>query len=111
MCVCVCLCATDLLGGVSSDRREQLASELGGQQMDLSSLSARIGGVASLRPEETLQLLQRANSSGEDVRISGERVERVRDGVEQARDQDIPQIIDNVQRADSILQNTEQQCQ
>ena len=102
----------DLLSGITSStgRREQLSSLLAGQQTELSRLSERIGGVASLRPEETLRLLQRANSSGEGVRGAGERVERVRERTEQAREQ-IPQITDNVQRAESILQNTEEKCE
>ena len=65
--------------------------------------------MVTLDPDEAIAVLERANDSVEVVRSAGVRVERVRVGTEEVRE-DIPLITSNVQSAQSILQDTEQQC-
>lgn len=93
----------------SIDRTEQLATVLGGQQLELTRLSTRLGGVASFTDEASL-LFARANASLEVVRGASVRVEEVREGAQDVG-RLIPQIRSNVQSAESTLQDTEQRCQ
>ena len=97
---------------MSTERRGQLASLLGGQQLELSRLSDRLGGVASLTglTDEATFLLGRANVSRNEVMGARVRVGEVRDGVEDV-EREIGEIRSNLQSAESALQEAEQKCQ
>ena len=97
---------------MSAERRGQLASLLGGQQLELSRLSDRLGGVASLTglTDEATFLLGRANVSRNEVMGARVRVGEVRDGVEEV-EREIGEIRSNLQSAESALQEAEQKCQ
>ena len=97
---------------MSTERRGQLASLLGGQQLELSRLSDRLGDVASLTglTDEATFLLGRANVSRSEVMGARVRVGEVRDGAEEV-EREIGEIRSNLQSAESALQEAEQKCQ
>lgn len=96
----------------SLERKGQLDVVLEEQRVELSNLNDRMVGVASGDgiTDEAILLLSRANSSLEVVRGAEERVKEVREGVREARGQ-LDQITSNVNRAENVLQDTEQRCQ